>query len=106
MESLKDIKEKMSNVLVLSTADKFTYRRYRPDIGNFETLGYAGDHWTWKDDSNYYEDEKREDSTFGLPVSHLLKVCWFNPFAEIKNVIPGGRYKLYLLHAAKYTDPG
>ena len=100
-----EIMDKMSNVLVLSTADQYTYRRYRPDIGNFETLGYAGHGWAWKNDSRYYEDQKRDDSTFGRPVSHLKSVCWFDPFAEIHNVIPGGRYNLFLLHAAKFSNP-
>jgi hypothetical protein len=102
-ESLMEIKDKMSNVLVLSAAEKFTYRRYRPDISNFETLAYAGHAWAWKDDSRYYEHEKRDDSTFGLPVSHLKSVCWFDPYAEIHNVIPGGHNNLYLLHAARLS---
>lgn len=66
----------------------------------FETLSYAGHEWAWKHDKRYFTYEKLGKSTFDLEISHLVSVCWFEPFSICERVLPG-KYKVYLLHGIK-----
>ena len=57
-----------------------TYLRLKRDKKAIEILAYAGYEWSWKSDSRYYTLTTPTESTFGLPVPFLIKVCWFDPY--------------------------
>ena len=85
--------------LILDTLIDGSYRRFNKQIMDFETIGYAKDQWSWKDDTQYWDTaENFTGSILGKPIPHLKYVFWFNPFVTISEVLPGHKYRVYILH--------
>ena len=76
---------------------KWQYRRFNAAVGCFESLAYAGGAWPWKADPRYYDSVTRQDSTFGLEVPRLLRVCHFQPELIATDIVCGCSYQLSVI---------